>query len=373
MSSHVEASGLEHLPEGPFLLMAGHANYLDPYVLGALGRGPIRYMANLEGVPPIKAAMADLVGCYARRKGASDMASLRKTFELAASGDSIGIFPEGDRSWDGASVPIKPGCGKLARRLGLPLVLARQKGNYLARPRWAAKPRRGPWSVDFSVFGADEIARMSDGLVEALIAAIVAKDEIKEAQLEGRRFEGEDSAEGIGLLLWRCPVCGKTDGLRGRGDVISCQRCGSRWELDANCRVRPLNAPLSIHAAEIADLKDWHDWQVATLPELAESEERGFPRLRSECVRLSRREGASARSMGFGRLYLRGRGEGAELVFEGGSSRAVFEAAYVRGFVDNFNAFSEFDYRGQRWRLEFGGDNAAKWAFALAGRSGVAA
>ena len=42
-------------------------------------------------------------------------------------------------------------------------------------------------------------------------------------------------------------------------------------------------------------------------------------------------------------------------------------APAVRGFVDNFNAFSEFDYRGQRWRLEFGGGNAAKWAYALMG------
>ena len=366
-------TGRTPLPESPFLLMAGHSNYLDPHVLGALAKGPIRYMANLEGVHPFKAALAGLVGCYGRRKGAIDLASMRKTFEFAAAGDSIGIFPEGDRSWDGASTPIRPGCGKLARRLGLPLVLARQKGNYLARPRWASQRRRGAWSVDFSVFDADELGRMSDDLVDAIIATSLARDEIKEAQREGRDFEGDGCAEGIGLLLWRCPVCGKADGLRGRGDTICCRHCGSRWELDANCRVRPLNVPLSLHAIEIADLKDWHDWQVSTLPELADGTERGLPRLRAEGVRLSRREGASTISLGMGRLYLKGKGKGAELVFEGGSDRAVFEAASVRGFVDNFNAFSEFDHRGQRWRLEFGGGNAAKWVFAFAGGSGEAA
>jgi 1-acyl-sn-glycerol-3-phosphate acyltransferase len=370
-SKKIEASGAAMLPEPPFVLMADHANALDPYVLGSFSTRPIRYMANIEGVLPLKAAFAGLVGAYGRRKGASDLAALRTTFELSRSGEAIGLFPEGDRSWDGSSLAIRPGAGKLVRRLGVPLVLARQKGNYLAHPRWAARPRRGAWSVDFLVYGADELGRMSDALVEAIISAAIAKNEIKDALREGRIFECDHSAEGIGRLLWRCPVCGKADSIEGRGNLIRCRRCCSRWALDANCRVKPQNAPLSLHAAEIADLKDWHDWQVATLPELADASDRGRSRLRSEGVVLSRREGPIARCIGRGSLYLSGRGRDAELVFEGDSGIAVFEASAVRGFVDNFNAFSEFDHRGQRWRLEFGGGNAAKWAFALAqaGRS----
>ena len=251
----VEAKGLDSLPEPPFLLAAGHANFLDPFILGSLVRGPVRFMANLEGVSALGAAVSGLAGCYGRRKGASDIRALRRTFELAASGESIGIFPEGDRSWDGAALPLRPGCGKLARRLGLPLVLARQKGNYLAHPRWASRARRGRWSVEFLVFGADELSRMTDGTAEAIIALALARNEIKDAQREGRRFEGERCAEGVGRLLWRCPVCGKADCIEGRAETIRCSRCLSRWELDANCRVRPLNAPLSIHAAEIGDLE----------------------------------------------------------------------------------------------------------------------
>ena len=361
----IVARGSERLPEPPFLLMADHANALDPYVLGSFSRGPIHYMANIEGVHPFKGAFAELVGAYGRRKGASDMAALRATIEHARSGDAVGIFPEGDRSWDGASSAIRPGAGKLVRRLGLPLVLARQRGNYLAHPRWAAGPRRGPWGVEFSVYDADELGRMPDALVEAIVAASISKNEIKDAQLELRHFEGEGCAEGVGRLLWRCPVCGKADAIEGRGNVILCCRCGSRWALDANCRVVPLNTPRSLHAAEIADLKDWHDWQVATLPELALAADRGVSRLRSEGVVLSQREGRTARRLGRGLLHFRGSAAGGELVFENGSSRAVFEAAAVRGFVDNFNRFSEFDHKGRRWRLDFGGSNSAKWAYAL--------
>jgi hypothetical protein len=346
--------------------MSDHSNSLDAYVLGSLSSRPIRYMANLEGVRPAKAAFAELIGAYGRRKGSSDIAALRSTFDLARSGESIGIFPEGDRSWDGSLSELRPGAGKLARRLKLPLVLARQRGNYLSHPRWATAPRRGSWSIDFLTFGADELERMSDGVVEAIIARALAKDDIKEALREGRRFECDRSAEGIGRLLWRCPVCGKADAILGGGNEIRCSRCRTRWQLDANCRVRPINAPPSIHAAEIGDLKDWHDWQVASLPELRSA-------LRSQGVVLSRREGRSVKRIGRGGLYLLGWGDGAELVFEAPGESCVFEAASVRGFVDNFNAFCEFDSQGSRWRLELGGGNAAKWCYALKGASGSGA
>jgi 1-acyl-sn-glycerol-3-phosphate acyltransferase len=374
----VRAVGAEELPSGPFLVVADHANYLDPYAIGTFSPMPIRYMANIEGVHPAKAALAGVVGAYGRRKGASDIGALRRTIELARSGEAIGIFPEGDRSWDGASVLPRAGMGKLARRLakecGLPLVIAKQKGNYLSKPRWATKRRRGPWDIQFAAFGADELVRMSDGLVEKIITAALTKNEIKDAKAEGRRFEGEALAEGIGRMLWRCPVCGKTDSIQGRGDVASCCRCGSRWELDANCGVRSINAPLSIHAARIEDLKDWNDWQVSTLPELVASDSAsdGAGRacgLASEGVVLSRKTSGGLLRIGRGRLAWRGRLQGAtaepELVFETEGSRIAFDARSIRGFVDNFNAFSEFDHRGERWRIEFCGGNAAKWAYAL--------
>ena len=151
---------------------------------------------------------------------------------------------------------------------------------------------------------------MPDALVEAIIAAAIAKNEIKDALREGRHFECEACAQGVGRLLWRCPVCGKADSITGRGSLILCRRCGSRWALDANCRVEPLNAPRSLHAAQIADLKDWHDWQVSTLPELAGEADEGAPRLRSEGVVLSRREGPITRRIGRGLLYLERHGSG---------------------------------------------------------------
>lgn len=373
--NRVELAGGPFPGDCPFLLLADHSNALDPWVLGALSRRPIRFMANLEGVSPLKAAFADLVGAYGRRKGSADLGALKRTIALAEGGDSIGIFPEGDRSWDGASMPLRPGSGRLAKRLGLPLVLARQSGNYLSMPRWASTPRRGRWTVELLTFGADEVARYSSDVLECIIGSFLAKDEIREAQREGRDFSGSGLAEGVERLLWQCPVCGKHEDsegrgtpIRGAGDEISCGRCGSRWRLDANLRVRALNAPHSIHLAPIADLKDWCDWQREGLEGVliggAAGDGPAVGGLRAAHVSLSRWRAGALEGLGEGMLDLRD----GELVFSSAAARLSFRAGEIRGFVDNFCSFAEFSHGGMRWRLRFGAGNIAKWCFALGGQ-----
>lgn len=358
----VRSRDLADLGGAPFLLVSDHANALDAYVLGALSPRPIRFMANLEGVHPAKATLAGLLGAFGRRKGMTDLAALRKTIAIAAGGDSIGIFPEGDRSWDGSSAPIRPGIGRLARKLGLPLLLARQRGNYLAMPRWAKRRRRGPWSVEFVLLGSEAISAMGDDLADAAVAEALAKNEVKDCIAEGRVFSGSGLAEGVERLLWRCPSCGESDTVLGRGDEIRCSACGSTWRIDGNLRVAASDAAAASGAASgIADLKDWNDWQVSSLPRYF-GPEPGRPAFSSRGVALSEKRGERRVPLGRGSLSL----SGGELRFDAPGRSLAFDAASVRGFVDNFNEWCEFSAGGSRWVLEFGGANASKWAYALA-------
>jgi hypothetical protein len=149
--------------------------------------------------------------------------------------------------------------------------------------------------------------------------------------------------------------------LAGRNDEIRCVRCGSRWSVDANLRVRPINTPLSLHETPIADLKDWSDWQRRRLPDLLREEGRGPGGFGTSLVSLSRRKGTALERFGRGSLRL----DEGEVLFESADLRLSFPVTEVSGFVDNFNVFSEFGHRGERWRLEFGEGNSAKWCQAL--------
>ncbi len=376
-------------PRESYVLLANHAHRRDPWVIGSLLTRTIRYMANLEGTNPAKAVFADLVGAYGKRKGAPDYAALKRTLDLGRAGETLGIFPEGDRSWDGRPASPRPGLGKLLRVLGLPVLLARQEGSYLTGPRWAERERRGRWTVEFRVLSRERVLEEDPPVLESEIRSILAEDDLREPALRPVRFECPEPAAGIGRLLWLCPSCGGEDVLGGAGDRITCRACGAAWTVDGNQRLAGGPA-----GTDYSDLRDWTDFQRARLAERIRSAEPvgGSPGLgapepgapapdpravgaalpgsegrkavvSSGDVELRKRTGRGTGTFGRGRLEL----FRDALVFRpaGGGNPAAFDPLRVRYFVDNFNNYCEYSYGSGRYRLLFRGGNAFKWIEAL--------
>ena len=103
-------------PSPPFILMANHSHIRDPQMIGAYMKNTINYMANVEGVSGFQRFIAKLVGAYGKQKGAPDIKALKMTIDLLKDGHVVGIFPEGDRSWDGETAAFIPGSAVLAKK-----------------------------------------------------------------------------------------------------------------------------------------------------------------------------------------------------------------------------------------------------------------
>ncbi len=356
----VKARCLECLPGEPFLLLSNHSNELDPWVLGSLVDRPVRYMANLSGVAPLKAAMAFLVGAYGKVKGRRDRSALRETLALAAAGESIGIFPEGDRSWDGKTSGIDPSIAKLAIRLDLPILLARQKGAYLSRPRWAASSRRGAWEVDFSVLRPKAIANVAGGLdLHGRIVEILAHDDIEACNRDLIEFSCANPANGLHRLLWLCPACEGHDTITARGISIRCCECKSIWTIDANLRFRGSALASRRQSPPMCTVGDWTSWQSARAKTLLL--EGGMVTVTDGVELLCRsgkEHGPSWVSAGTGSLALRG--ASLDFFIEGTKSFSL-NLGEIGGFVDNFNRFSSIFAGREEYRLLFNGANAYKW------------
>ena len=385
-TNNVSPIFLDPEPREPYVLLGNHAHRLDPWVVGSLLTRTIRYMANLEGTNPAKAVFADLVGAYGKRKGAPDYAALKRTLDLGRSGETLGIFPEGDRSWDGRPSPLRTGLGKLLRALGLPVLLARQEGSYLSGPRWAELPRRGRWTVEFRTLSRDAVAGQAPETLERTIREHLSADDLRNPALREVRFECPAPAAGIGRLLWLCPSCGSADAIGGTGDRIRCRVCGAGWIVDGNQRLS--GGPGS--GGGFQDLRDWTQFQRAELARRTTSAEcLGFsqeaagpvpdprdaadglrdtggarPILSSEGVELRRRTPRGIEAFGRGSLAL----FRDAMVFRPSDEGrpAAFDAGKVQYFVDHFNVYSEFSYGRCRYKLFFRGGNALKWIEALA-------
>ncbi|HZR99076.1 MAG TPA: lysophospholipid acyltransferase family protein [Chloroflexota bacterium] len=152
--------GVERLRglEPPFLLVANHASHLDTLlILMALPPGLRRRMAVAAAAdywfarPLLGGLAALLVNAFPMARRGCARAGLAACQALAEAGWALLVFPEGTRSPDGRPQPFKPGAGRLAVELGLPVVPVALVGSHACLPRGARWPRPGAAAV---VFGA---------------------------------------------------------------------------------------------------------------------------------------------------------------------------------------------------------------------------
>ena len=173
--------GLEHLPEGGFVLAANHTSNFDPWPLGIplLPHRQLRFMAKSELFNPVLAPLLRAGGAFKVRRGEGDLDALRTAAELAREGEIVVMFPEGTRQNKGLrkkhSARPHTGAARIALAAGVPLVPAAISGT-------DRLSRLGPLSVtygepiDLSDLAGLDVKTASAEATERLMAKI---DELK--------------------------------------------------------------------------------------------------------------------------------------------------------------------------------------------------
>ena len=124
----LRARGLEHIPEGGFVLAANHTSNFDPWPLGIpfLPRRQLRFMAKAELFNPILAPILRAGGAFKVRRGESDVEAMRTAAGLVRSGEIVVMFPEGTRRRKGLRkrhvARAHTGAARIALNAGAPLV-----------------------------------------------------------------------------------------------------------------------------------------------------------------------------------------------------------------------------------------------------------
>ena len=145
--------GLEHVPEdGPYIVAANHANYLDGVVLGAALPRKISFlvMPRVYRATPLHPYFHDHLGSIPVSLARPDPGAIRRALRILEQGGVVGIFPEGPFSRHGTLVRGQPGVALVALRAGVPVVPAAISGTFHAlTARRFFLPRRVPLSVRF--------------------------------------------------------------------------------------------------------------------------------------------------------------------------------------------------------------------------------
>lgn len=147
----IRAEGIENLPrEGPAIVIANHASYLDAGVLGAALPRKIHFIV-LSSMYAMWRIRWFYIGMETIpiHPGRPDRAAIRRALQVLDGGGVVGIFPEGSRSPDGSLREALPGAAMIAVRSGAPVVPAAIRGAFEAYPRGALLPR--PRSIHLRV------------------------------------------------------------------------------------------------------------------------------------------------------------------------------------------------------------------------------
>jgi cytidylate kinase len=129
----LKAHGVERVPNRNCVFIANHASMWDPAFLIVPLQRRIRYMGKFDlAKMPVVKDLGDAIGFFPVRRGAGDRVALHIGEEVLRRGDSLGIFPEGTRVYEGRLARPKQGAARLALVTGVPIVPVAIYGN-----RWS--------------------------------------------------------------------------------------------------------------------------------------------------------------------------------------------------------------------------------------------
>jgi 1-acyl-sn-glycerol-3-phosphate acyltransferase len=136
--------GREKMPAtGPCIAVLNHEGYWDAYFAQVLLPRRIAFFAkNSEFKNPLFRYVLRVFRAIPVKRYQADASCIRNALAWLRRGQAVGIFIEGERSWDGRPLPPKRGVIRLLLATGVPVVPVRISGSFEMLPRWGRRMQR---------------------------------------------------------------------------------------------------------------------------------------------------------------------------------------------------------------------------------------
>ena len=209
-----------------YLVVMNHQTTFDQFFVAMAFDGPLYYVAteDIFSLGWLSRLLVWAIAPIPIKKQTTDLKAVKTCLRVAKEGGSIVIAPEGNRTYSGRTVYIKPSIAKLAKTLRIPVAVFRIEGGYGIQPRWSDAVRRGRMKAYISrVIEPEEYKELSD---DELFEIIEKELTIDENCLSGR-FEHKNLAEYIERSVHVCPDCGFAV-FESHCDIIECKSCGKQ-------------------------------------------------------------------------------------------------------------------------------------------------
>lgn len=279
--------------KGPVILVSNHQSFLDPLFALVAARGRfmrfvtgyfLMYMSSLKGL--LRAIKAIPIQQFA-----ADPRAVRSIISALKQQDTVLIYPEGQRSINGVSLPFRNNIVRLAEKSGATLVGMRLQGAYLAWPRWRKgifRPGKVQAELDV-ICTKEDIRKYGREECENRLSSFLAQSDHDFVREKKHRYFSRNKVLGLDRLLHRCPLCGQAESLRSSYSSLYCTRCSARYVFSSDLSFRLDRSQISEAAfrqapmPDFSDIADWHIWQLKKeVPYLGDLST-GFPEVKAGC------------------------------------------------------------------------------------------
>ncbi|MBN2879216.1 MAG: 1-acyl-sn-glycerol-3-phosphate acyltransferase [Clostridia bacterium] len=251
--------------EGPAIFLGNHVTFEDAIMAILYTNRPISFLAaRINYDNPFKKVIFDLFRIVPFTKGEMDIKAIKELKRLIDKGRSVGLYPEGGRTWDGSNIYIIESISNLIKLLKVPVYYIDLRGFYLVKPRWAKKYRKGKTTMGIvKVLDKDQVKKLSSDEVLTEIKKSLTYNEYERQRENKVAYRGKDLAESIEKVIFKCPNCMAVNSHTSKGEEFWCKECGKKYTVDEVG---------FIHGSEQFDnLHSWNVWQRQFIDEIYEN------------------------------------------------------------------------------------------------------
>lgn len=251
--------------EGPVIFIGNHVTFEDSILAYLYTDRPISFLAaKINFDNPLKKALFNFLKIVPFTKGKMDIKALKELKKLVDQGRSVGLYPEGGRTWDGSNIYIIESISNLIKLLKIPVYYLDLQGMYMVKPRWAKNYRKGRTKIEIKkVLTKEQVKKMSSEEILETVKQVMTYDEYKRQRTDQIEYRGKDLAESLEKVIFKCPNCMAVDTYTSKGDEFWCTECNKRYSIDKYG---------FIHGSEMFDnLHDWNTWQLEYIDEIYEN------------------------------------------------------------------------------------------------------
>lgn len=237
-----------------FLIIMNHQTSFDQFFVGMSIPGPIYYIAteDIFSLGWLSSLLRYAVAPIPIKKQTTDLQAVKNCVRVVKEGGTIALAPEGNRTYNGKTVYIKPSIVKLIKILKLPLAIFRIEGGYGVQPRWSDVVRKGGMTAGvYRVIEPEEYLALSDDELYQLVQKELHVDESNDQKL----YYSKKNAEYLERVIYVCPHCGLST-FFSRGDILECTKCHLQVRYLPNKQFQGIGFD-----HPFASIAEWYDYQ----------------------------------------------------------------------------------------------------------------